>query len=197
MPQAFLLEMKQIICSWSLVLAITTTASLPTLSDELSTFYLGASIGSVDLQDSVFRGSNTIPVIYAGWNIFRYFGVELSYADFKDFETGIIHQQSTKALSLYGKAILPIGDDFSLFGKFGQVNWDSEVARLQDGFSVSDTGNDPAFGVGIDYQITRRGTLRLAYDIVEVNLDYIPIGPFFADINGKAELWSLGFHFGF
>ena len=98
-------------------------------------FFLGGSIGSAELSED-FDGLNidtdaTSFRIVGGWRFNDYCAIEGGYHDFGDFEQTIDvgGTPATASLSADGFTLgvggyLPLGERFSLLGRFGMFFWD-------------------------------------------------------------------------
>jgi OOP family OmpA-OmpF porin len=62
---------------------------------------------------------------------------------------------------------LPIGEQFSLFGKIGLFMWDAEARDTTGGvpFSAQQDGTDLSFGIGLGYQFTRNLGVRAEWEM--------------------------------
>ena len=101
-------------------------------------FFVGGSIGSAELSED-FDGLNidtdaTSFRIVGGWRFNEYFAVEGGYHDFGDFEQQIDLNgtPATASLSADGFTLgvggyLPLGEHFSLLGRFGMFFWDGLI----------------------------------------------------------------------
>lgn len=162
------------------VTAIPNTA----LAGSDSGFYLGASMGSGTLNADLptggatnpeFNGDATAYKAFAGYNFgvvpFLDLAVEGGYVNLG--EPGDVVEllpvsasiDGMSAFGLVGVNLGPVG----LFAKAGMINWDAEL--IVDGLAASDSGSDPAYGVGAKMQF---GSLALRleaerFDIKDIN----------------------------
>jgi len=147
-----------------------------------SGLYLGGSIGQATVtakgqtpanEDFDFSENDAGYKIFLGYN----FGiiplidlaVEGSYVDFGK-PSGTAVDGSNVEIDLvgwdaFGLAALTFGP-FSVFGKMGVLSWDSDVNF--SGSSGSDSGSDPAYGVGAKF-ILGGLALRAEYEYFDVN----------------------------
>lgn len=145
-----------------------------------SGLYLGASVGSATVEDSgsSFDGSDTGFKVFGGYN----FGlvplvdvaVEASYVDFGTAEDSGA-EVSVSGLDAFGLVGLSMGP-VSLFGKAGAIRWDAEASG--PGGSVDDSGTEPAYGLGLQFQLLSIG-LRAEYEIFsfeDVDIGFASIG---------------------
>ena len=133
-----------------------------------SGFMIGASIGETSLDDEFGLSDSDL----AGKLMFGYifdlpvvdFGIEAAYVDFggasENLGGGASISVDADGFSGFGT----VGVDFGLFGMFakaGIVSWDLKARATGQG-SISDSGSDPAYGVGF----------RLGFSSVEVRAEY-------------------------
>lgn len=148
------------------VLLLGTTATLA------GPFYVGASAAKTDLKvddlgDS-FDLSDTTYKVFAGYRFIKYFGLEGGYVDFgnsSDVSSGIDLSVDATAWELFAVGILPIGEHFELFGKYGYFQWDrhaeaSGVSTVSD----SDSGNNPVYGAGLAFVFGKHFAVRAEYE---------------------------------
>jgi outer membrane immunogenic protein len=120
-----------------------------------SGFYLGAGVGDATVKDSDanFDASDSAYKVFGGYNIGYIplvdFAVEASYIDFGSPSTsaGSIDVTGVDAFGLAGLSFGPFG----IFAKAGVINWDSDATFGT--LSSSDSGSDPAYGVGARFAI--------------------------------------------
>jgi hypothetical protein len=99
--------------------------------------------------------------------------VEGSYVDFGTAVgnvSGNRAETSVTGWDLFGLVGVNFGP-FSLFGKVGAIRWDGESSYLAQ--SGSDSGTDPAYGVGLQFQISSFA-IRAEYELF--TLDKVDIG---------------------
>lgn len=146
-----------------------------------SGLYLGGSLGTANYDvagrdpsfgDIKYDDDDTGYKIFAGYNIglipFIDLAVEGSYVDFGK-ALGTVSGQDTQhevsgfdAFGLAGFKLGPIG----LFGKVGVMSWDSDSKVGSN--SGSDSGTDPAYGVGARFQIGSIA-VRAEYELFDVD----------------------------
>lgn len=152
-----------------------------------SGFYLGGSIGSAAVEANIDDGGVVLPPpppvfdeddfgwkVFAGYNfalgeVFT-LGLEGGFTDLgkpaADIAAIPISIDPT-ALNLWGTAGVDIGP-INIYGKYGVVSWD--VDAIIDDIRVSDDGSDPAYGVGLRFNLGSveiRGEYEI-YDISDV-----------------------------
>ena len=168
------------------LVAITFAVSLLLLSTHAnagseSGFYLGASLGqaSVEAKDQTPDGDYSFSEEDSGYKVFLGFNfgiiplidlaVEGSYVDFGNpsgtLADGSKVDYELVAWDAFGLAALTFGP-FSVFGKAGLVSWDSDFNV--DDFKGSDSGSDPAYGIGAKFQISSIA-IRAEYEYFDMS----------------------------
>lgn len=165
-------------------IAVTTTLALAfssasaSASAVASDAYIGLSRTTPGEAYATFSNGNTvenynIPLalkLYGGMTVSDRYSVEIGYGSFGTYKVadptpGSIEKFSLAAKMLYaaGKASMPLGDLWSVFGKLGlAVNRTSEEANAQP--SVSRTFVRPMIGFGAEYAITKNISGVLEYN---------------------------------
>lgn len=108
--------------------------------------------------------------LYGGMSLSDRYSVELGYGFFGTWKAANPTPGSTETFSmssrlLYaaGKAEVPLGESFSLFGKFGLAA-NRFTTRHNSQASESETFVRPMVGFGVDYNITKHITGVLEYN---------------------------------
>ena len=156
--------------------------------------FVGASFGSSHLAEdfngfNVDTDANALRVV-GGFQFGDYFGIEAGYHDFGEFsETIDLGGLATRTKvaadgwTLGGTLGLPLGDQFSLYGRAGVFFWDADVDI--DGFSINVPNDEnPYYGGGAKVDIT--SNLSLVGDWTRYELDTI-----------DSDVISLGFEYRF
>lgn len=161
-------------------------------------FYLGASAGKSDLDQSVTEGlitSGTVDgkdsgfKLFGGYRFSPNFALELAYADlgkasysgtfFGSPVTGgtvAVSGFNTSAVLLY-----PINPSFELFGKAGLFAWEAKASDVTGGvpFSGKEDGANLSLGIGANYFFGKNVGARIEWEHFELD-------------PGKASLLSAG-----
>lgn len=170
---------------------LTASISGTALAGTESGIYIGGSIGSADVEykDSDSNGniefddSDAGYKAFVGYNLglvpFLDIAAEVAYVDFGSSDGEInnltgnsLDTTGWTASGLVGVDVGPIG----IFGKVGYFAWDVDI-DTQSG-SYSDSGSDPAYGVGAKIQLGPVA-LRAEYEIFEldeVDINYASVG---------------------
>ncbi len=177
--------MKRVIGILVVILGLSTGAALA------GPFYVGASVvdSKVKVEDSGFDfdSSDTSYKVYAGFQFFKFFGVEGSYLDFGSLDDDVSGTDVTvdaTGWDAFAVGILPFGDHFQIFGKFGWLFWDSDT-KASGSSSDSDSGNDTAYGAGIEIIIGKHFGIRGEYERYDI------------EDTEKVETYSIGADFRF
>ncbi len=152
-----------LICLSGLLLA--TPAAVFAGAD--SGFYIGAGVGDagVEANDSDFDESDSAYKVFGGFNIgfipLVDFAVEASYVDFGSPSDGGDKVDVT-GINAFGLAGLSFGP-FGVFAKAGMIDWDVDVG------SFSDSGTDPAYGIGARFAIGSFA-VRAEYEVYDLDI---------------------------
>ena len=151
-----------------------------------SGLYIGGSVGSATVQANIDDPSLPDPPpefdendfgwkIYGGYNFALSsafsLGLEAGYTDLGNPSTEIASVPvdiDPTMYNIYGTAGFDFGP-IGVFAKYGVAMWDADVSI--DNFSFSDDGNDPAYGVGVRFNLGSleiRGEYEI-YDISDVD----------------------------
>ncbi len=157
-------------------------------------FFLGGSIGSAQLSED-FDGLNidtdaTAFRIVGGWRFNDYFAIEGGYHDFGDFEqtidvggTPATARLSADGFTLGVGGYLPLGERFSLLGKFGMFFWDGN-AEINNVSQATPEDSNPYFGGGVGYSVGEN--FLITGDLTRYELE-----------DANSNVYSLGFQYRF
>jgi len=150
--------------------------SVPAYAGGDSGFYLGAGVGQGSVDGDIdggeggfsFDGDDTAFKLIAGYN----FGIiplvdlaaEIEYLDLGKPDDGGV-EVDTSALAAFGLVGVNLGP-IGVFGKVGVVSWDVDASSALG--SASDDGTDPAYGVGLRFQIASF-QIRGEYEFFDVD----------------------------
>lgn len=147
-----------------------------------SGLFIGGGVGQATLEADAtdpsgganfdFEGDDTGYKIILGYNFgvipLLDLAVEGSYVDFGNIDGTSAGRTATTELTGYDVFGL-VGANFGpfgVFGKAGMINWDSDA--VLGGTSRSDSGTDPAYGVGVRFQLFSI-TLRGEYELFDLD----------------------------
>ena len=135
-----------------------------------SGFYIGAGVGDASVKDTNFDESDSAYKLFGGYNIgfipLVDFAVEASYVDFGKPSTSS-ESVEISGLNAFGLAGLSFGP-FGIFAKAGAISWDSD--STSGAVSSSDSGTDPAYGVGARFAIGSFA-VRAEYEVYDLDAD--------------------------
>ncbi len=136
-------------------------------------FYAGAAVGASSIDESesfedegervtfTIDDSDTGFKIFGGYSFTPNIAVEGSYVNLGEFQadaTGILSGTATGSAEADGYTVeavgtLPLGNNFSVYGKVGAFIWDSETSLtfLGENIDSSDDGTDETYGLGLAY----------------------------------------------
>lgn len=131
-----------------------------TVAADASGFYVGAGIGSADVDASGYNNS-TAAKVFGGYNFTKNIGVEAAYADLGKFEVkGAFFPagNTVNGLQVAVVGMLPMSNEFSFIGKLGAYSWTLKVNPCLSGCTSTDAS---AFaGVGVQYMFTKNVGMR-------------------------------------
>lgn len=130
-------------------------------------FYVGAGAGQSFVDETGYDDEDTAFSAFGGYQFNRWFGLEAGYVDFGELEPDL-DGASLEADAVYFTAVgtLPFTDKFSGYAKAGFQRWDVDAAIPGFG-TADDSGNDPTYGVGLQYSFTDAVALRGEYSRFE------------------------------
>jgi len=142
-------------------------------ADKAALAFVGVS---VDEEDTGFK-------VFAGYRVDKYFALEAFYTDLgevalTDGVDSLWIESDTFGLSALG--IIPVTENFELFGKVGFHGWDADFSST-NGFSASDDGANETYGIGATYsmdQISFRAELE-RYNLDGQDVDMLSAGVVF------------------
>jgi OOP family OmpA-OmpF porin len=157
---------KRNILSRGLLAVILGAAAFGAQAAEPSGFYLGAGAGQAMIDDGALDDEDTAFSAFAGYDFNRYFGLEAGYADLGKTEPLGSAGPELEADAAYLVAVgtVPFTERFSGYAKAGYSDWsvDTSIPGLDD------DGNDPTYGLGVQYRFTDSVALRGEYNRFEV-----------------------------
>ena len=149
-----------------LICTIMILAMAPCAAAADGRFYLGVSIGSASLNED-FDGfdvdaDSTALRFVAGWQFNEYFSLEGGYQNFGDFEQSFETGGETVAVSLKADGftlgvtgMIPLGERFALFGRFGSFFWDGD-ASINNVTQAKPEDSNLYLGLGAQYAVSDR-----------------------------------------
>jgi opacity protein-like surface antigen len=124
----------------------------------------------------------------------RYFGIELAYTDYQEFDSRLSGQTSPDPVSVSLSALIkyPLTNRFKIVGKIGWARLDTDIDSSNPFFNGSLNEDNLLVGLGIEYILSSQWRIRAGYEGTEMNLGTIPAGSFFARSEGNLEFLSAG-----
>jgi hypothetical protein len=159
-------------------------AAAPALAAD-NGFYLGVGLGQAGVQldqDALgedFDGDDTGYKAIVGFRPLDFLAFEANYVDLgtaEDDVGGLPAEIDATGIDAFVVGILPVAL-VDLYAKLGYIFWDADVSAL--GASVSDDGEDLAYGVGVGLHFGSLGA-RLEYERFDIEdsdtVDMISLG---------------------
>jgi OOP family OmpA-OmpF porin len=153
-------------------------------------FYIGGAVGQANM-DGACEGlpagvscddKDTAWRVFGGYQFNRNFAAELGYANLGEATAsglGVSAAVEVTAWDLVAVGLLPLGSNFSVYGKLGMYSGEAELTS-NVGISEEDSGSDITFGVGVRYDFTRNLGVRAEWqrynDVNDEALDVMSIG---------------------
>ncbi len=134
--------------------------------------YFGGSIGdsTVQFKDDQtreeFDADDTGFKVIAGYRIIDWVAVELNYTDFgkpTDRIFGVDLEADYSAVSASALGMLPLGDNFDLFGRLGVARLDADFRARGFSGSESEKSTEPLIGIGAQFR-TNNLAVRIEYE---------------------------------
>ena len=168
--------------------AAAVLAASPALAEDTG-FYVGAGLGNFATNSDMiyggrdFDGSDIGFKVFGGYQFMPWLAAEAEYIDGGEpddnYDSGT--DQLTLSVGVSGfvgsaVGILPIGENFNVFGKLGFIYWDADgsgkirdAGNLVTKVSVGEDGTDFAWGVGGTWNISETFGLRAEYQGFELS----------------------------
>ncbi|MEX0730211.1 MAG: outer membrane beta-barrel protein [Aquisalimonadaceae bacterium] len=130
--------------------------------------FLGGGIGYFRIDDEDYLNENEQLEddrkswkVFGGFDLGRALAIELAYIDFGRLNE---EQASVEATgwTIAGIIALPITENFSPYGKAGQLYWDADFTLGPT--TISADGNDFFFGLGGRFSLNDWSDIRLEYE---------------------------------
>ncbi len=169
--------------------ALITIAMSPLTAAADSGFFVSGAIGSAkldeDFGDFAVDTSSTSFRLTAGWRFNDYFALEGGYHSFGKFEDqvdddGVPVNVSLKAdgFTLGAIGSIPLGEQFSLFGRAGAFFWDGD-ADINNVTQATPEDTNIFIGAGADYAFTEQFSVTgdwTRYELEDVSSGVFSIG---------------------
>jgi OmpA-OmpF porin, OOP family len=153
-------------------------------SKDACTGVSGAGV-SCDDKDTAYR-------LFGGYQVSKHFAVEVGYHQFGEATANFGNFRATieaTAFDAVAVGILPVANNFSVFGKIGLYQGDTEFTSNIPGVTNESKSNtDLTFGLGVQFDLAKNFAIRAEYqkfqdmgggNIGEVDIDVMSIGALF------------------
>lgn len=150
-------------------------------------WYIGGSIGqmeadgdcpsgfSCDLKDTAYK-------LFGGYRINRNFAAEAFWGEWGEISVSTGGASATgeiRTIGVAGLGILPLGQQFELFGKLGFGSTKQKVSASAPGITIADkdTGSELLYGLGAAYNFSRNFGIRAEWESLDDSeVDILSIG---------------------
>ncbi len=150
----------------------------------VSRLYLGAAAGYVDYRE--MKDGDAGFSLYGGYRLDEVLALEIGWSDLGNVNKGGDEVEiSVASAAVVGS--LPLRTDLTGFARLGLVGWNYELTR--SGTKEKDSGTDLWFGLGLDYDIGGRSTVRFAADYLTMEPELSGIG----QLDERLLFFSVGF----
>lgn len=160
------MKVGMLVCAGMMSLAQYSHSESPD-REKPAAFYLGANYGGFKSRGDEFDDDNDLVEGVVGAFISPYFGIEGSYTYFGEFG-GDIASTEIDGYGLAAIGRLPITDTLALYIKGGYFMWDADVEVGELDGDVD--GEEPFYGVGLDFQVSDHLNVALEYDRYKFDL---------------------------
>lgn len=168
--------MKNSISKIALIALATISATNQAIADDQ--FYVGVSASQAFVDERGLDDDDTGGKIFGGYKLNEYFSIEAAYYDFGEIEdNGSNFEVDGPSLAVIGS--LPLTKNFSILAKAGVHDWAVESSSLISAQLSEDSDSDAFYGVGVDYSLTDKWTIRgevERYEIEDIDLDVASVG---------------------
>lgn len=156
--------------------------------------YVGGAIGWGRVDGSDFDDDNAVYKIFAGGKFNDYIGVEIAANDYGEAERGIFASELTgNTAAVVG--YWPLGDNFELFAKAGNMWWRDKVTVLGT-YDDTISGDEIFYGLGANFKFNESLALRVEMERYKVDLSQEEIGVDLDDTY-NVDVASVGMAFSF
>ena len=160
---------KNKVLSASLLALLAGASAFGANAAEDKGFYAGAGVGQSFVDERGYDDEDTAFSVFGGYQFNRYFALEGAYTDFGKVEPEALGSDlEADAASITAVGIVPITDKFSAYAKAGFSRWNLDTELPAVTGTQDDSGTDPTYGLGVQYNITDAVSLRGEYNRFEV-----------------------------
>lgn len=141
-------------------------------------WFAGISVGSAD--DDRLNESETAFKVFAGYRFMKYLSGEIAYIDFGKYFDNTVDRTG---VAIQATGIVPVNQHFDIFAKAGAYHWTVEF-DLNPG-TLEQDGGDFMYGLGAQYNISRRLGIRAEYE------EYTNLGDFDISLLSLAAVFNF------
>jgi OOP family OmpA-OmpF porin len=153
-------------------------------------FYAGMNLGigkpDINTPNGTSKDSSVVAGGVVGYKFNKYFAVESQYTGIGRVTDKVNGSAKGDAISLSGLGILPLTDNFDLYGKLGlavaKTSVSGGLASMSDATRTAMT-----YGVGAQYNVNQNIGLRLGWDRYNAAIDVAGNNK-----NNNADVISVG-----
>jgi OOP family OmpA-OmpF porin len=174
-------------------LFVVTACLLFAGSASAGNVYLGGSWGkatfTVEGENARAETEDSGYMLYAGYRVIRWFGVEVAYTDLLDGSETSMGVDFDLAINYWSAAavgVLPVHRRLDLWAKLEATRWNTDVVlddRVSPPIDESATGTGFGYGVGFDWYALRRFGIRGSWERFEFeninDVGYLSVGVIF------------------
>lgn len=157
------------------LLATTAALALATAPAMAGDAYMGVDLNRTELDG--LDGSGSGWNLYGGYRFNDSFAFEAGYRrlvnkTLSDFGTPV--KLTGNALQASVLAYVPLGADFSLFGRLGVNRLDAKATV--NGFTAKENDTKAMFGVGLEYSLSKAMALRAEFQKPSSDTEVLSLG---------------------
>ncbi len=156
--------------------------------------YVGANYGGFKARGGEFDDEDDFIEAVLGAQVNAFFAVEANYINFGRYGGS----QASAKVDGYGLALvgrIPLTRTLGIYAKAGQFWWDADIEIL--GASRGYSGNEPFYGAGLDFAVTRRLALLLEYNRYKVDFGNSDFPPPVQAVDNDMDTVKVGLRFRF
>lgn len=167
-------------------------------ADRPTGLYIGGHYGRYENDNDEFDKDNDFYDVVIGGLITPYFGLEAGYTDFGKLK-GNIAEADLTGYHIAGLVRLPIGNAVGIYAKAGQFWWRSDINANVLGvrYATDVDGNEPFYGVGVDFFVTPHFNIDVEYLRYKVDLRNSSLPDAIDDYKNDIDTAKIGAKFYF
>ena len=174
--------MKQHKIKSTVIFIIALSSAVTTMQSHAEgNWYIGGRFSLAFVDEPGINEDDTGTKVFGGYKLNDYFAIEGGLYDFGEISDSGSHLE-IDGLSLAAIGLIPVSSNVSLFGKVGIHDWDADSIGTIPSQLTKDNDTDAFYGVGLDYAVNERWSLRGEFERFEVDdldIDVASIGVVF------------------